>query len=41
VENLCGVEDAKALIWNEPRDDFHTPNLKQFQRILFFFARQE
>jgi hypothetical protein len=41
VEICAGSKDAKALIRNEPRDDFHTPNLKQFQRILFFFARQE
>jgi hypothetical protein len=41
VENLCEREDAKVLIRNAPRGDFHTPNSKQFQRILFFFARQE
>jgi hypothetical protein len=40
VENLCGREDAIVLIRNGPRGDFHTPKRKQFQRILFFFARQ-
>jgi ketosteroid isomerase-like protein len=41
VEIVCGSKDAKTLKRNEPRGDFHTPASKQYQRILFFFARQE